>query len=142
MGLLLIHAAATWFMVGLIWVIQVVHYPLFLRIGAAEFVDYERAHTRRMGALLAFPASLEVVTGALLVWIRPDGVPAAMVFAAGAVLAAIWVMTALVQARLHRGLSTGADAHLAYRLIASNWWRTALWTIRGTLVLVMVLLAG
>ncbi|MCK6525129.1 hypothetical protein L6R49_27300, partial [Myxococcota bacterium] len=31
--LLLIHAAATWFMVGLIWFVQIVHYPLFSAVG-------------------------------------------------------------------------------------------------------------
>ena len=31
--LLLLHAAATLFMTGLIWFVQVVHYPLFARVG-------------------------------------------------------------------------------------------------------------
>lgn len=32
-ALLLVHAAATWAMVGLVWFVQVVHYPLFAQVG-------------------------------------------------------------------------------------------------------------
>jgi hypothetical protein len=41
-----VHLAATAAMVGLIWFVQVVHYPLFASVGADEFVAYENAHTR------------------------------------------------------------------------------------------------
>lgn len=138
MTLLVVHAAATWFMAGLIWVIQVVHYPLFRRVGREEFVAYERDHTGRMGRVLAVPAITEIVTGAALVFVRPEGVPLGPVLAAGAVLAAIWVMTGLVQAPLHGRLSAGHDPALIDRLVGSNWWRTAGWTLRGVLVVVMV----
>jgi hypothetical protein len=69
--LLVIHFTATWFMVGLIWTIQVVHYPLFHRVDTPSFLRYEAEHTRRMGWLLAGPASLEVSTAAALVWFVP-----------------------------------------------------------------------
>jgi hypothetical protein len=42
MALTSIHLAATWFMVGLIWVIQIVHYPLFTSVGSDSFAEYER----------------------------------------------------------------------------------------------------
>ena len=51
----LVHAAATWFLVGLIWIIQVVHYPLFARVGEDGFVAYEAAHTRLI-SLVVGPA--------------------------------------------------------------------------------------
>ena len=136
--LLAIHAAATWFMVGLIWMVQTVHYPLFLRVTDPGFVAYEQGHTRRMGSLLAVPATVEVVTAAALVWFRPDGVALPLVLVAGALLATIWVMTALVQAPLHGRLTAGFEPRLIRQLIASNWWRTAAWTLRGALVASML----
>jgi hypothetical protein len=136
--LLVLHVAVTWFMVGLIWVIQTVHYPLFAHVGAAGFDAYEQEHTRRMGLLLVVPAGLEVITAAVLVWVRPEGVGLPLVLAAGALLAAIWIMTALVQAPLHGRLSSGYDDVRIARLIASNWWRTAAWSVRGVLVAAML----
>ena len=36
---LLTHLAATLYMVGVIWFVQVVHYPLFARAGAEGFAS-------------------------------------------------------------------------------------------------------
>ncbi len=141
MELLIAHFAATWFMVGLIWVIQVVHYPLFASVGAAGFVRYEQQHTWRMGWLLALPALVEIASAALLVWFRPAGVSLGIVLVSGGLLAAVWVMTAAVQAPIHGRLSSGYDEALVRRLVTSNWWRTAGWTGRGVLAAGMLLQA-
>ena len=138
MTLLAIHAAATWFMVGLIWMTQLVHYPLFAKVGPAAFVDYEREHTGRMARLLVVPALTEIVTGAVLVWRLPDGTSLGLVLAAGTLLAAIWIMTAFVHAPLHGKLGARFDAALVHRLVAANWWRTAAWSVRGVLVAAML----
>ena len=42
---LIIHAAATWFMVGLIWFVQIVHYPMFANVGRDSF-DVHRTDRR------------------------------------------------------------------------------------------------
>lgn len=136
---LIVHAAATWFMVGLIWTIQSVHYPLFVRVDAADLAGYENEHTTRMGRLLAIPAGLEVLTGAVLVWTRPDGVGLWLVLVAGALLVATWTTTVLVQVPLHRRLSDQPDTSLVVKLVRGNWIRTGLWTARGVLVAVMLL---
>ena len=131
--LLILHAAATWFMVGLIWTIQVVHYPLFRNVPESGFIEYERSHTHRMGALLVTPAVVEIVTASALVWTRPDGIGLAPVVIAGALLAGIWIMTGAVQAPIHGHLSAGHDSILIGRLIRTNWWRTSMWSVRGVI---------
>jgi hypothetical protein len=136
--LLAVHAATTWFMVGLIWTIQLVHYPLFDRVGEDAFARYEAEHVRRMGRLLAVPAPIEVVTAAALVIGRPPGVGLGLVLVAGAVLAAVWITTALVQVPLHDRLAAGPSSAATRRLVTSNRMRTAGWTLRGALVGVMV----
>ena len=37
---LLANVASTLILVGLIWFVQVVHYPQFERVGSAAFADY------------------------------------------------------------------------------------------------------
>ena len=73
-GVLLLHLAATLFMVGVIWFVQVVHYPLLARVGTSGFEAYEQAHTRRTGWVVAPPMLAELVTAVLLLWVRPAGV--------------------------------------------------------------------
>ncbi len=58
---------------------------------------------------------------------------------AGVVLAGLWVTTAFVQVPLHRQLTTTPTAAAIRRLVNSNWYRTAGWTLRGALVLAMLL---
>lgn len=138
MTTLVAHAAATWFMVGLIWTIQSVHYPLFARVGAEGFAAYEAEHADRMVRLLVVPAVLEVVTGAALVWSRPDAVELPLVLVSGSLLAAAWITTVLVQVPAHRRLHGGKDTRAIARLIRTNRARTGLWTVRGVLVTAML----
>ena len=39
-----LQAAATFGMTGLIWLVQLVQYPAFARVGAAEFAAFHRHH--------------------------------------------------------------------------------------------------
>ena len=73
-AVLLLHLAATLFMVGLIWFVQVVHYPLMGSVGRPEFVAYERKHTRRTAWVVGPPMLIELATGILLLWVRPSGI--------------------------------------------------------------------
>lgn len=125
-------------MVGLIWTIQVVHYPLFAYVGESSFVGYEQRHTTRMGSLLAVPASVEVVTGGLLLWFGPVGLDSGLVFAGGAVLAALWLTTWLVHVPLHRELSSAVSKEAMSMLVVANWGRTIGWTARGVIGVMMI----
>ena len=144
MTLLLIHAAATWFLVGLIWTIQLVHYPLFARVGADGFTVYEREHARRITWIVAPAMALEAVTAVLLLLapVPVSGMAEGRLVLLGAVglLAVVWVSTALIQVPCHGRLSRGFDPDAHRRLVQSNWVRTVAWTARGALV--SLLLAG
>ena len=62
----LVHLVATWFMVGLIWTIHFVHYPLFAEVGEATYVAYQAAHVDRIGVVLALPWAVEGITAAMI----------------------------------------------------------------------------
>ena len=136
---LIIHVLATWFMVGLIWVVQLVHYPAFDWIDRQRFVEFEAFHAQSMGRVLAVPAVTEVATGATLVWVRPSDLSIGLVLGSGLLLAGIWSVTALVQVPQHRRLGAGFEAEIHRRLVSRNWWRTAAWTVRGVTVGVMLI---
>jgi hypothetical protein len=135
---LLAHAAATLFMVGLIWFVQVVHYPLLARVGPAEAVGYEQAHTRRTAWVVGPAMLLEAGTGVLLARVRPAGVSDLQVGFGLALLAVVWASTRFVQVPCHDRLSRAFDPPTHGRLVATNWVRTAAWTLRGLLALWMI----
>ncbi len=134
-ALFVAHAAATWAMVGLIWFVQVVHYPLFAGVGASGYARYQAEHARRTTWVVAAPMLGELATGlALALWRRPPFVPAAAAWAGLALLAAVWASTGLWQVPRHDELARGFDPSAHRRLVRSNWARTAAWTARGALV--------
>lgn len=132
---LLLHFAATWALVGLIWFVQVVHYPLLAYVGEHEFLTYEHLHTRRTGWVVGPLMPLEGATGTLLVINPADGVDQWLSVTGLLLVAVLWVVTWLVQVPLHRSLSQRHNAILLRKLVRTNWIRTALWTVRGGLVL-------
>ena len=72
----LLQLASTWFLVGLIWTIQVVHYPLFAAVGTDRFVAYEASHARLITLVVGPVMLVEAATAGLLVVMRPEPVPA------------------------------------------------------------------
>ena len=138
--LLLVNLAATGVMIGIAWFVQVVHYPLFARVGEGAFAAYEGAHTRLTTLVVGPPMLAELATGVLLVLSPPPGVSPALLWLGLALIAVIWLSTALLQVPAHRVLERGFDARAHRRLVLSSWVRTVAWTARG--ILVLVVLAG
>jgi hypothetical protein len=125
--LLLVNAVATCFMVGVIWFVQIVHYPLFSRVGESAFSEYERHHARRTGWVVAMPMILELVTAVAMVLAMGD----TLAWCGLSLLAVIWGSTVLLQVPAHRRLERGFDAITHRWLMKSNWIRTVAWSGRG-----------
>jgi len=131
---LLVHAAATFALVGLIWIVQVVLYPLFSRVGPDRFVEYHTAHCRRIGFLVGVLIPVEAVTAVLVVLAEPGA--AAVV---GLSLVAVNLLaTAFLAVPLHDRLARGFDATAHRRLVRTNWLRTTAWSARGVLVALLL----
>ncbi|NIR52745.1 hypothetical protein GWO43_29415 [candidate division KSB1 bacterium] len=131
----LVHAASTLFMVGLIWFVQVVHYPLMARVSATEFVEYEAAH-KRLTAWVVAPAMLTEGITALIILMTPRiAVRGELVWVGLALLIVIWFSTALLQVPQHNVLSLRFDSAAHQKLVATNWIRTIAWSLRGAIVL-------
>lgn len=133
--LLLLHAGATLYMTGLIWFVQVVHYPLFLTVGADAFRQYSENHQRRTTLAVAPAMLLEVGTAIGLVALLPAGPARVAAWVGLGLLGAIWLSTAFIQVPLHRRLLSGYHRHTIEQLVHSNWFRTFAWTLRAVLAL-------
>jgi hypothetical protein len=132
--LLISNLLSTWYMVGLIWMVQVVHYPLFAKVGAEKFSSYQTSHQSLMSLIVGPPMLLELLTAVLLIWYMPAHVPSWIAYVALGLLVIVWMSTAFIQVPCHEKLTTGFDAAVHERLVVSNWIRTIGWTIRGALV--------
>ena len=122
-------------MTGVIWFVQIVHYPLFSGVGEADFAPYEGRHIWLTGLVVAPPMLVELATGVALLWLRPEEVSLLEVILGLALLGVIWLSTYLLQTPRHRTLGRGFDVTAHRELVLTNWLRTAAWSLRASLVL-------
>ncbi len=134
---LMLQITSTLFMTGIIWFVQIVHYPLFARVGGSGFAAYEAEHATRTGWVVGPLMCIELATAALFLFarFRPVSVSTASAWAGMVLILLIWMSTAFIQVPLHNKLSSGADAAVIARLVGTNWIRTIAWTFRSVLVL-------
>ena len=131
MSLFLLHAAATLAMTGLIWFVQLVHYPLFPYAAEGDFRDFAADHQKRTSWVVVPLMLTEAATATWLAF----SVGGAMIWIGWGLLVSIWLSTTLLQVPLHQRLAEGFDPRAARRLVATNWWRTIAWTARAGIAL-------
>lgn len=135
--LLLTHAAVTCAMTGLIWFVQIVHYPLMGEVGTAGFPAYALRHQKLTTCVVAPLMLIEAATALVILWAwRDDPIRLPQALVATGLLAVIWVSTFLVQVPQHRRLALGFDRATHRQLVRWNWARTVAWTIRAAVVVI------
>jgi uncharacterized membrane protein len=137
-SLLIINLATSLFMTGVIWFVQVVHYPLFGKVGVVDFSVYETAHTRLTTFIVGPPMLLETVTSLLLVRFCPIESVVIWLWIGLLLQLVLWLSTIFIQVPCHRQLEKGFNAEVHRRLVSSNWLRTIVWTLRSLLLLFLL----
>ncbi len=133
--LLLLDIAATLYIWGVIWTVQVIHYPLFARVGAAGWAAYHGAHTRQMTAVVPPTMVTELGASGLLALARPARLSPGLLWLGFALAISTWAVTFFVSVPLHDALSRGFDQAAIARLVATNWLRTTFWTAHALVLL-------
>lgn len=132
----LANLATGWAIFGLIWTIQLVHYPSFRYV--PDFTDFHAHHTSSITLVVGplMVAELAAVSWAVYqsgfswVWVIPF-----------VTVVAIWALTFFWAVPLHESLATNRDDATIEALIAANWPRTLLWTLKAVWVSILFLRA-
>ena len=126
-----IQAAVTWYLVGLIWLVQVVQYPMFAYLERAHFAEAHAFHSSAIGIVVAPAMLLEL---ALALWIAFQGGRGLLGWTGLALVMIIGASTFFVIVPMHEQLGArGFDAGIHGRLVAWNRVRTIAWSLRGML---------
>jgi len=123
-----INLILTWFLVGLIWIVQVVHYPSFLYFEKSDFLKFHHFHTKSITWIVGPAMAVELVIGGWLVWQNAFEISYLIPFL---FLMGIWASTGLLQIPLHTKLANRENESDIRKLISTNWIRTILWTLKG-----------
>lgn len=137
------QALASAAMCGLIWFVQVVHYPLFARTDTTHSPDYPDENQRRTAPVVIPPMFVEAATATAIALSPPAAIGRPVALAGLAMVAALWLSTLLVQMPLHARLKhDGHSPKTVAALVQSNWARTILWSVRALLAIWMLHVAG
>lgn len=131
---------ATAVMTGVIWYVQIVHYPLMAGWPHDQFSVWEARH-RSLTATVVVPVmAVETLAAAGLLMMPPRQRGSGWLIGFGMLLlAGIWASTFLLQLPCHNLLSMGWDEKIHARLVETNWLRTVLWTTRLVLAAALVI---
>ena len=133
--IVLIHTFSTLYMMGLIWFVQVVHYPLKSSVGSEGFAAYQALHVSRTGWVVGPPMLLEAFSSTVLAFSPPSVLSQSQTVLGLVLLLFVWGVTALCSVPAHSRLSLGFEPSSHRRLVNTNWLRTIGWTLRGGLAL-------
>lgn len=129
----ILHLTATAVMTGLIWTIQLLHYPFFHHLSKETYSEQMSAHRTKISFIVIPAMLLELFTG---LWLLIYTTSHSTIFTVGFVLIAlIWLSTFLLQMPQHLKIADGYNRSAVDTLVKTNWVRTILWTIRLTLLL-------
>jgi len=129
--LLKVNFISTSIMVGVIWVIQLLHYPSFHFINDQKYIEFQHFHMQRI-SIIVIPAMLtELASALLLAYFFESSLTIILL----ALLLGIWGITFIFFTNMHQKLTNGYDHSIVDRLVQINWSRTALWSLRLIILL-------
>lgn len=138
---LLAQVVSTAVLTGIIWTVQLVHYPLMARVGAGEQVAYAQAHAPRMAGVVMLPWTVQGASVGWLLFTRPEVIPTVALVGAAVAAATTVIVTVVASVPAHDRLRAAPDARAHRRLLHTNWLRTCAWSVHLALAVWMLTLA-
>ncbi|MDZ7807716.1 MAG: hypothetical protein U5K71_11460 [Gracilimonas sp.] len=126
----LVNTFASFFMTGLIWIIQLVHYPSFHYLGSENFKAFQLHHVNSIDKIVIPVMVAELATSFGLAW--TDGFLSLNAVGFYIVIL-IWISTGLFSVPAHTKLESAKDDNAIRNLVSTNWFRTILWSLKSGL---------
>jgi hypothetical protein len=131
----LINTFASFFMTGLIWIVQLVHYPSFHYVGEDNFKAFQLHHVNSIDKIVIPVMVAELATSFGLAW--ADGFLSLNAIGFYLVIL-IWASTGLFSVPAHTKLESSKDDQAIKKLVSTNWFRTILWSLKSGLNLYLL----
>jgi len=129
------HLTSTSIMVGVIWVIQLVHYPSFKYVNESDYIIFQKYHMSNI-SYIVFPVMFTELTTAILIFF--SGEKSFFFMLSLICLFLIWVITGVLFTKFHNILQKGKDLKMIEKMIKANWMRTLLWTLRLIMIFFVI----
>ncbi|MDQ8191127.1 hypothetical protein [Roseibacillus persicicus] len=119
------HAFSVFALFGLIWTIQLVHYPMFKFVEAPHWPRFHRIHSRNI-TFIVFPLMLVELLTSLQLFLEDNSFSHSMSLGCAA---ATWLLTILIFVPLHNQIAIRPVPSKLALLAHLNWLRVVVWTL-------------
>lgn len=133
----LIQIITTFSILGIIWFIQLIHYPLLNKIQEG-FAQYERAHLKRAVSFVGPLLIIDLIASIFLVAFEKSSLLLKLAAINLILNILYWLWTFLFQLQQHQKLSIGFSKVAIHKLVKSNWVRTIIWCLKGANLIWMI----
>lgn len=131
--LLLGQIFSCFFMTGVIWIIQLVHYPAFAFVDPKRFLSFHTLHSSQITWIVGPVMLIELSTAVGLCFLKTP-----LVYANLISVVILWGLTGFVSVPIHTQLAQGLDLGLVQQLVMTNWFRTCMWSLRSVAMLAFI----
>lgn len=122
---------------GVIWLVQLVHYPFFHRTDRDHFRKHMSFHKVRISVIVMPLMIAELGTS---IWLSFMAADLLLLHRTGlGIVIFIWLVTFFTSVPLHEKLSDGYEEATVQKLVNTNWIRTLLWTLKSVLGVLILL---
>ena len=128
LSLNLINIITTCVLIGVIWVIQLVHYPSFAFVDSSKFSAFHQHHSTSISYIVLPLMSIELGLAIYFCWQNGGEFSFLLPLI---LVGLIWLSTFFIQVPLHQKLGKKMNLNQIHQLVQTNWIRTILWTIKG-----------
>lgn len=123
---LLINFTCCTFMTGLIWLVQLVHYPTFTYVPEKDFISFSHFHSKTITYIVLPVMMIELATSGYLYWLNDSlSYLTLLILNIG-----LFASTFFLSVPYHNALATGKSDELIKKLVVTNWPRTLMWSFR------------
>jgi len=130
--LFFLNVISAFILTGVIWTIQLVHYPSFYYIDKLSFLSFHQFHNNRISMIVMPFMMVELITSIILYMNDTSS----LIFSLNlGIVLLIWCSTFFIQVPIHNILSQEKDKKMIKKLVNTNWIRTFLWTFRMLLII-------
>lgn len=125
-----VYMAVSWALFGLIWIVQLVHYPSFRFISDDKWQAFHQHHSRSISIIVMPLMLIELGMSTYFLYYEVN----TFSIINGILVGIIWLNTFLQAVPLHGKLEGEKNIDLINKLVKINWIRTVLWTLKAGLV--------
>lgn len=128
-NIIIVNLFSSFFLCGLIWIVQLVHYPFFVYTSNESFEEAMAFHRKKI-SFVVVPVMLAELLSSF--WLSIFSNVYTNYHIAGFIIVLlIWGITFTTQVPLHKKLSINHDQRVIFKLVQSNWMRSVLWSVKA-----------